>query len=166
MQEDGDYEEEEIKKFMATFFAIFYVKDVYLASQDVVFLQHALTLLVHLFEWVGLQRNMSKMQMMICTPSQIKTQLRLEFYRRMQWGRVTASEWNSHNVRCHQCRKELKESCLGRHLADVHDIYQQTVIAKELLEVRPPLLYTVSTELHARDLPCPYPGCEGRLRDG
>jgi hypothetical protein len=24
----------------------------------------------------------------------------------------------------------------------------------------------VSTELHARNLPCPFPGCEGRLRDG
>jgi hypothetical protein len=49
LQEDGDYEEEEIKEFMATFFAIFYVDNMYLASRDAVFLQYLLTLLVHLF---------------------------------------------------------------------------------------------------------------------
>jgi hypothetical protein len=67
LQEDGDYEEEELAEFIATFFAIFYIDDAYLTSQDAVFLQHALTLLVHLFEWVGLQINTSKMQTMICT---------------------------------------------------------------------------------------------------
>jgi hypothetical protein len=81
-------------------------------------------------------------------------------------GRVTASKWNSLDVECYQCGKELKAGSLARHLADVHDIYQQTVIAEELLEARPPVLYTVSAELHARDLPCPYPGCLGQLRDG
>ena len=78
MQEDGDYEEEELAEFIATFFAIFYIDDAYLTSQDAVFLQHALTLLVHLFEWVGLQTNTSKTQRMICTPSWIRTQLPLE----------------------------------------------------------------------------------------
>ena len=60
----------------------------------------------------------------------------------------------------------MKASSLGRHLADVHDIYQQTVVAEELLELRPPVTYTVSARLHARDLPCPYPQCLGRLKDG
>jgi hypothetical protein len=54
LQEDGDYEEEELAEYMATFFAIFYINDAYLASRDGVFLQRALTLLVHLFEQVGL----------------------------------------------------------------------------------------------------------------
>jgi hypothetical protein len=40
------------------------------------------------------------------------------------------------------------------------------VVAEELLELCPPVLYTVSAGLHARDLPCPYPWCLGRLRDG
>jgi hypothetical protein len=166
LQEDGDYKEEEIVELMLTFFAIFYVNKTYLASRDAVFLQHALTLLVHLFERVGLQTTTSKMQTMICTPGRIMTQLPPQSYCRMQQGRVTASEWNSCDVKCHQYGKELKANSLGRHLADVHDIYQQTVITKELLEVRPPVLYTVSAELHARDLPCPYPGCEGQLWDG
>jgi hypothetical protein len=40
------------------------------------------------------------------------------------------------------------------------------VVAEELLEDQPPVLYTVRTELHAQALPCPYPGCTGRLQDG
>jgi len=79
-----------------------------------------------------------------------------------------ASEWNSHNVKCRQCGKVLKASSLGRHLADVHDIalYQQAVVVKELLEVRPPVLYTVNEMLYPGPLSCPYPGCEGHLQDG
>jgi hypothetical protein len=154
---------------MATFFAIFYTYNAYLTSRDAVFLQHSLTLLVYLFERVGLQKKTSKTQTMICTPGWIRTQLPPESYCWMQRGQVTASKWNSHDVACRQCGKELKTSSLGHHPADVHDIYQQTVIAKELLEVQPPVLYMVSAELHACNLPCPYPGSQGVrgwLRDG
>jgi hypothetical protein len=83
----------------------------------------------------------------------------------MQWGQVTAGKWNACNVECRQCGKELKASSLGRHLADVHNIYQQAVVAEALLEVRPPVTYTVSVVLHARALLCLYLGCEGHLRD-
>ncbi len=79
----------------------------------------------------------------------------------MQQGQVSASNWNSRNVEYRQCGKVLKASSLGRHLADIHDIYQQAVVAEELLEDRPPVLYTVRAELHDRALLCPYPGCNG-----
>jgi hypothetical protein len=69
-------------------------------------------------------------------------------------------------LECWQCGKVLKASSLGRHLADVHDIYQQAVVAEELLEDQPPVLYTVYAKLHARALPCPYPGCNRQLQDG
>jgi hypothetical protein len=166
LREDGDHKEEEFAEFMATSFAIFYIGDTYLASRDSGLLQHVLTLLVNLFECVGLQTNTSKTQTMICTPGWIEAQLSTKSYSRMQWGWVKASKRNSCNIECHQCGKVLKASSLGCHLADVHDIYQQTVVAEELLEDQPPVLYTVSAELHARDLPCPFPGCKGRLRDG
>ncbi len=42
----------------------------------------------------------------------------------------------------------MKASSLSRYLTDVHDIYQHTVVAKELLEQRPLVLYTVNAELH------------------
>ncbi len=47
--EDGEYEEDELLEMMATFFAIFYIDNVYMASRDVGFLQHALDALVELF---------------------------------------------------------------------------------------------------------------------
>jgi hypothetical protein len=71
--EDGDYKEEEPAEFIATFFAIFYINNVYLASWDAVFLQRTLTLLVHLVERIGIQTNTLKTQTIICTPGQIRT---------------------------------------------------------------------------------------------
>jgi hypothetical protein len=161
-----EYDETEFAEYITTLFAIFYVDDAYLASWDPEFLQYALTHLVHLFECIGLQTNTTKTQTMICTPSKIRTQLPTESYRRTQQGQVSASNWNSCNAECRQCGKVLKASSLGRHLADIHDIYQQAVVAEELLEDRPPVLYTVRAELHDQALPCPYPGCNGRLRNG
>jgi hypothetical protein len=160
---DGDYDEKEFAEYMVTFFAIFYVDDAYLASWDAEFLQYALTHLVHLFERIGLQTNATKTQTMICTPSRIRMQLSMESYHWMQQKQVSASKRNTRNVKCQQCGKVLKASSLGRHLADVHDLYQQAVVAEELLEDQPPTLYTVCAELHARALPCLYPGCTGRL---
>jgi hypothetical protein len=144
LQESGEYKEDELFGMMAAFFAIFYVDNAYLASWDTGFLRHALDILVNLFERVGLQTNTSKTLTMICTSGRIRTQLSTESYRWMQRGRAMASEWNSCNVECRQCGKVLKASSLGRHLADVHDIYQQAVVAEELLKVRPPVLYTVN----------------------
>jgi hypothetical protein len=40
LQQGGEFEEEDLLEIMAMFFAIFYVDDAYLASQDAGFLQH------------------------------------------------------------------------------------------------------------------------------
>jgi hypothetical protein len=86
LREGREYEEDKLLEMMATFFAIFYVDDVYLASQDAGFLQHALDAFVELFERVGLQTNTSKTLTMICTPGRIRTQLPTESYWQMQHG--------------------------------------------------------------------------------
>jgi hypothetical protein len=166
LKEDGDYEEGKLAALTATFFAIFYVDNVYLASRDAGFLQHMLTLLVDLFQRVGLRTNTSETQTMICTPGWFWTQLPTKSYRWMQHGRVTAAEWNSRNVQCYQFGKGMKAGSLGCHLANIHDIYQQTVVPEVLLEDQPLATYTANAGLHGRDLPCPFPGCEGQLRDG
>ncbi len=141
LEEDGDYEVGKLAVLTATFFAIFYVDNAYLASWDAGFLQRTLTLLVNLFQPVGLRTNTSKMQTMICTQGWIRTQLPTKLYRRMHRGRVTSAKWNSYNVQCYQCGKGMKAGSLGRHLADVHDIYKQIVVTKDLLEDRPPATY-------------------------
>jgi len=133
----GDYEVWELDELMSTFFAIFYGDDAYLASRDKEFLQRALDLLVSLFERVGLETNVSKMQTMICTPGRIRTQLPADLYWRLRRGRVTAAEWNARDVECLKCGKMVKATPLRRHLADMHNIYQQTVVAEEMLICRP-----------------------------
>jgi hypothetical protein len=55
-------------------------------------------------------------------------------------------------------------SSLGRHLADLHKIYQQQVVAKELLKGREGVTYKVARE--CGKLRCPYPLCKGELDRG
>ena len=165
LMEDGDYKEAKLDEFLATFFAIFYVNNAYLALQDAEFLQCALDIDVGFFARVGLQTNTTKTQAMICTPGRIRTQLPVELYRRMHQGQVTAAKWNARPVKCCQCGKTMLASSLGRHLADVHDIYQLQMVAKELLEHGPPATYTVRHQ-QAGKLVCPFPVCEGILNNG
>ncbi len=73
---------EELDLLMVAFFAIFFVDNAYLAARDPDFLQVALSSLVSLFEYVGLETNVKKTQTMICTPSQITTQLLTNSYHR------------------------------------------------------------------------------------
>ena len=54
---------------------------------------------------------------------------------------------------------------LRRHLADMHSVYQQTVMAKEMLECRPAEMYEVS-EWSPAGLSCLFPGCGGILSGG
>jgi hypothetical protein len=60
----------------------------------------------------------------------------------------------------------MKAGSLGCHLAEVHDIYQQTVVTEDLMEDQPPTTYTANAGLHNRDLSCPFPKCESQLQDG
>ena len=124
LRDESELEEEAIELLLATFFAILYVDDVYLASRDPDFLQRALDVLVDLFVQVGLETSVKKTQTMICTPGRIHTQLLTALYQWMKRGLVTAEEWDSWKVQCRQCGKSMAASSLRRHLADQHKIYQ------------------------------------------
>ena len=62
LREGSQHNEAETAQLMASFFAVFYVDDAYLASRDPEFLQRALDILVDLFARVGLETNVQKMQ--------------------------------------------------------------------------------------------------------
>jgi hypothetical protein len=144
-----------------------YVDDAYVAARDPVFLQHALNVLVDTFACVGLDTNIAKTQQaMICTPGKIRVQLPSESYQRMRMGRVTTSEWEARVVTCRECGKQMRHSSLGCHLANVHDIYQQTVVAEELLEEQESITYVADASYTGRTFDCPYPGCLGVLNSG
>jgi hypothetical protein len=62
----------------------------------------------------------------------------------MHTGRTPAANWDAHTVTCRESGKDMQASSLGRHLADLHEIYQQQVVAKELLEGREDVTYKVA----------------------
>ncbi len=118
-----------------------------------------------LFGRVGLETNVSKTQTMICTPGRIRTQLLVDSYRRLRRGRVTAAEWNARDVECLKCGKMVKAISLHRHLVDMHNVYQQTVVVEEMLICQPAETYPVF-DLSPAGLPCPFPECGGFLKSG
>jgi hypothetical protein len=60
----------------------------------------------------------------------------------------------------------MRNSSLGRHLADVHEIYQQAVVAEELLKERDSESYVADMNYSGKSFECPYPGCLGVLNSG
>jgi hypothetical protein len=139
------------------------VDDTYLAARDPNFLQVALYSLVSLFERIGLETNIKKTQVMICTPSQISTQLSTDSYHcRHSYGTQTREQWDARKVKCRQCQATMNASSLSRHLADIHEVYQQTVVAEELLDDQAGLSYRATTLANSK-ISCLYPGCVGEL---
>jgi hypothetical protein len=163
--EESELEEAVIMELMALFFAIFYVDNAYLALRDPEFLQQVLDILVNLFARVGLETNVKKTQTMICTPGRIQTQLPAASYARMREGLTTEEEWDSWKVQCHQCNKMMSVTSLCHHLADQHKVYQQVVVAEELLGARAGVTYHAHPDLGG-GLKCPVPGCAWKLHGG
>jgi hypothetical protein len=159
----GIVDTEEPDLLMAAFFAIFSVDDAYLAARDPTFLQVALNSLVSLFKRIGLETNVKKMQAMICTPGQISTQLSTDSYHcRHGYGTQTREQWNARKVECRQCQATMNASSLSCHFADIHEVYQQTVVAEELLDDQVGVSYKATTLANGK-ISCPYPGCVGEL---
>jgi hypothetical protein len=168
LRDGGIVDPEELDRdlLVAAFFPIFYVDGAYLAARDPNFLQVALTSLVIMFDRVGLETNVKKMQTMISTPRQIITQLSTGSYHcRQGYGTHTREYWVARTVECRQCQAKINTSSLSRHLADLHEIYQQTVVAEELLDNRAGMLYKATTLPNGK-ISCPYPGCVGELGSG
>jgi len=146
---------------METLIAIFYMDDAYIASRDPVFLQQAINGLVTTFECVGLETNTKKTQAMTCMPGTIRLQLSTKSYQRMRTGRTPAADWDACTVTCRECGKDMRVSSLRCHLADLHEIYQQQVVAEELLDRREGVVYIIL--LGHGTLKCPFPLCKGEL---
>jgi hypothetical protein len=50
----------------------------------------------------------------------------------------------------------MRNSSLGCHLADVHDIYQQAVVAEDLLEERESNTYVADVSYSGKHYTCPF----------
>ena len=163
LRDGGIVDPEELDLLMAAFFAIFYVDNAYLTTRDPNFLQAALNSLASLFECVGLETNVKKMQAMICTPGQISTQLLTDSFRsRRGYETHTREQWDARKVECRQCQATMNASSLSRHLADLHEVYQQMVVVEELIDDQAGVSYRATTLANGKNS-CPYPGCVGEL---
>ena len=143
-------------------FAIFYVDDGYIALRDAELLQEALGILVETFKHVGLATNMKKTQAMVCTPGKIRVQLPTDSYQRLREGVTAGEEWKQATV-CHVCKETLQARSLHLHLEHAHDIYQQVVVADNLLAVRPSNCYEAERVGRKEPIRCPFSGCPGKL---
>jgi hypothetical protein len=129
-----------------------------------VFLQTALSILVKLFEHDGLETNCLKMQAMICTPGRIRTQLPTTSYHCMGLGYQTSKEWERRCMTCSHCDTMLQARFLPCHLATLHRVYQQTVVAEELLDECKRITYK-AIQHPGSQLQCPIAGCLGVAKD-
>ena len=59
----------------------------------------------------------------------------------------------------------MRVSSFSRHLADLHEIYHQQVVAEELLDEQQGVVYRVG-EGRAEKMCCPFPRCSGKLASG
>ena len=145
-----------------TLFAIFYIDDGRIALRDAEFLQEALDMLVETFKRVGLTTNMKKTQAMVCMPGKIRVQLPTDLYKRLREG-VAAGEESKQTVVCHMCEKTLQARSLRSHLESHHNIYQQVVIADDLLEECVSYRYKAERVGCKEPIKCPLQGCPGKL---
>ena len=160
-----DHDVEYMTKLVQSFFAVFYVDNAYFALHDPVFLQMALDIVAELFERVGLETNCLKMQAMVCTLGRIRTQLSIASYRRMRLGFHTSNDWEVCRVSYHPCGTKMQARSLPCHLATQHGVYQQTVVAEELLEQRASVAYRAKQHPDGQ-LMCPVGRCLGGTKDG
>jgi hypothetical protein len=153
LRDSGIMDPEELDLLMAAFFAIFYADDAYLTTRDPNFLQAALNSLASLFERIGLETNVKKMQAMICTPGRISTQLSTDSFRRRHgYGTNTREQWDTRKVECRQCQATMNASSLSRHLADLHEVYQQIVVVEELIDDQAGMSYRATTLTNGKNL--------------
>ncbi len=111
-----------------------------------------------------METNTNKTQAMTCTPGTIRLKLPIESYLRMRTGRTPAAKWDARTVTCRECGKDIRASSLGRHLADQHQIYQQQMVAEELLNWQEGVTYRVAPG--CGNLKCPFRLCKGTLASG
>jgi hypothetical protein len=105
------------------------------------------------------------MQAMICIPGRIWTQLPTASYHCMHLGYQTSEQWEACHVNFSHCDTKLQARSLPRHLATLHGVYQQTVVAEELLDEHEGVTYK-ATQHPDGQLTCPAAGYLGIAKDG
>jgi hypothetical protein len=137
----------------------FFVDDGLVAARFPEWLQSSFTILIHLFEHIGLKTNAAETKVMTCLPGKIQVAKTEEEYAAQQTGNTTAAKcWR---VDCEVCGIRLAAESLRNHLETQHNIFWSFVINQDLAPERAAFVYR-ATELPATGIYlCPVPQCGG-----
>jgi hypothetical protein len=133
----------------------FFVDDGLVVARCPEWLQSSLTILVNLFERIGLKTNAAKMKVMTCLHGKIRVAKTEEEYATQQTGDTTTAKRRQADYEV--CGVSLAAESLQSHLETQHDIYQSFVLNRDLVPERAAVVYR-ATELPATGIySCPVP---------
>jgi hypothetical protein len=137
----------------------FFADDRLVAARCPEWLQSSFTILIHLFERIGLQTNAAKTKVMTCLPGKIGVAKTVEEYAAKQARNTTAAK--RRQVDCEVCGVSLMAESLRNHLETQYNIFRSFVLNQDLAPEQAAVVY------HATELPatgiylCPVPQCGG-----
>ncbi len=137
----------------------FFVDDGLVAARCPEWLQSSFTILIHLFEriGIGLKTNATKTKVMTCLPGKIRVAKMEEEYAAQQTGNTTAvKHWR---VDCKVCGVSLAAESLQSHLEMQHNIFWLFFLNRDLAPEQAAVVYR-AMELPATGIYlCPVPQC-------
>jgi hypothetical protein len=138
---------------------VFFVDNGLVAARCPEWLQSSFTILVNLFECIGLRKNSAKMKVMTCLPGKIWVARTEEDYAAQQTGNATMTKhWR---IDCKVCGISLVTESLGSHLETQHDIYWSFVLNRDLVPEQAVVVYRATESPATGIYLCPVPQCGG-----
>jgi hypothetical protein len=137
----------------------FIVDDGLVTARCPEWLQSSFTILIHLFERIGLKTNAAKTKVMMCLPGKIRVAKMEEEYAAQQTKNTTAAkrQW----VDCEVCGVSLAAESLQNHLEMQHDIFWSFVLNWDLAPEQAAVVYPATESPATRIYLCPVPQCGG-----
>ncbi len=142
----------------------FFVDDGLVAARCPEWLQSSFTILIHLFECIGLKTNMAKMNAMTCLPGKIRVAKMEKDYAAQQTGNTTAVK--RQRVDCEVCGITLATESLQNHLEMQHDIVWLSVLNWDLAPEQAAVVYRATESPATGIYLCPVPQCGGHSGTG
>jgi hypothetical protein len=138
---------------------VFFVNDGLVRARCLEWLQSSFTILINLFQRIGLKTNAAKTKAMMCLPGKIQVAKMEEEYAAQQTGDAAATKrWR---VECEVCGISLAAVSLQSHLETQHNICRSFVLNRDLVLERAAVVYR-ATELPATGIySCLVPQCGG-----
>jgi hypothetical protein len=138
----------------------FFVDNGLVAARCPVWLQSSFTILVNLFERIGLFMNAIKTKVMTCLLGKIRVARTKEEYTAQQTGDAATAKHRC--VDCEVCDVSLAAESLRSHLEMQHNIYRSFVLNRDLVLERAAVANRATEKPVTGIYSCPVPQCGGQ----